>query len=331
MTLQSLGYVGIRSDKIDDWATYGPGLLGLEVVERTPSMVRFRMDDRRQRIVVSADESEQNAFGWEMADAGALDALAGRLEAANVAVRRLSDAEVALRGVIAGIVFADPVGNRLEAFHGAAVAETPFKPGRSISGFRTGVMGMGHAVLHVENLDDVRWFYEDVLAFKLSDFVINPFRAVFFHLNPRHHSLALIETGKRGVHHIMMELMHLDDVGQAYDIAQSESGRIATTLGRHTNDFMTSFYARTPNDFMIEYGWGGRTIDPASWVPSEMKHGPSIWGHDRTWLPADQLAEARKLRAKAANDGMRVAVQVTEGNHNPGVSSCAWWEGGRRD
>ena len=45
------------------------------------------------------------------------------------------------------IVFHDPVGNRLEAFHGAELATEPFKPGRSISGFRTGPLGMGHAVL----------------------------------------------------------------------------------------------------------------------------------------------------------------------------------------
>jgi hypothetical protein len=36
----------------------------------------------------------------------------------------------------------------------AETASDPFKPGRSISGFRTGPLGMGHAVLHVENIDD---------------------------------------------------------------------------------------------------------------------------------------------------------------------------------
>ena len=40
------------------------------------------------------------------------------------------------------ISFADPFGNRLEAFHGAQIADEPFRPGRSISGFRTGPLGM---------------------------------------------------------------------------------------------------------------------------------------------------------------------------------------------
>jgi hypothetical protein len=155
---------------------------------------------------------------------------------------------------------------------------------------------------------------------------MKPFRAYFFHVNPRHHSLAMIETGRSGIHHIMMELYNLDDVGQAYDIACAEpEKRIATTLGRHTNDLVTSFYARTPNDFMIEYGWGGRSIDPATWRAAEMKHGPSLWGHDRTWLAPEQLAESRAIRARAAADGLRAPVQVLDGNYIVGVDSCAWW------
>ena len=49
------------------------------------------------------------------------------------------------------------------------------------------------------------------------------------------------------MHHMMVELFSLDDVGQAYDVALGEPDRIGVTLGRHTNDFMTSFYAKTPS------------------------------------------------------------------------------------
>jgi len=70
---------------------------------------------------------------------------------------------------------------------------------------------------------------------------------------------------------------------------------------------------------MLEYGWGGRSIDPNSWQPVEMTYGPSLWGHDPTWLPADQLAASRAMRAKAAADGQRQPVQVIEGNYQVGV------------
>src|SRR5262245_56531420 len=56
MTLSSFGYASLRSDRIDDWAEYGAKFLGLQLVERTRSTLKFRMDDRKQRIVVSSEE-----------------------------------------------------------------------------------------------------------------------------------------------------------------------------------------------------------------------------------------------------------------------------------
>lgn len=325
MTLQSFGYVGIRSQKLSDWADYGEKFLGLHLVEKTPSLLRFRMDDRKQRVVVSAEQEEPHAFGWEVENAAACDSLAARLEAAKVPVAPIPRHQLALRCISGGIRFFDPAGNRLEAFWGPEVADTPFAPGRSISGFRTGTLGIGHAVLHVERADEVRAFYENVLGFKLSDYTTRPFKAYFFHINPRHHSLAMIETGKRGIHHLMMELCSLDDVGQGYDIALTTPDRIGTTLGRHINDLMTSFYARTPEDFLLEYGWGGKTIDPATWKSEEVTYGPSLWGHDRNWLPKEMNDQARALRMQAAKDGQREPVQVMPGNYSVGVGTCPWW------
>ena len=88
------------------------------------------MDDRKQRVIVQADEDEGPSFyGWEVADAAALDALAAHLEKCGVKIARGSRALADERRVKDLIVFADPIGNRLEAFHGAEIATEPFKPG----------------------------------------------------------------------------------------------------------------------------------------------------------------------------------------------------------
>jgi 2,3-dihydroxybiphenyl 1,2-dioxygenase len=327
MELQSLGYVGIRARDVDDWANFGVSFLGMQLVDRSRSTLTFRMDDRRQRVVVHADGGQGAAFlGWEVADGRALDSLAARLEGGRVRVQRVPRTVVEERRVKDILRFEDPAGNVLEVFHGAEVASDSFKPGRAISGFRTGPLGMGHVVMNVARIDDVLPFYRDLLGFRLSDYTLRPFKAYFLHLNPRHHSFAMIETGQNSVHHLMMELFMLDDVGQAYDLALGEEGRIATTLGRHSNDFMTSFYARTPSGFFVEYGWGGRSIDPDNWTPIEMTCGPSLWGHDRDWLTPERRAEARDLRLKAASDGLREPVQVLAGNHSIAPGTCPWWD-----
>lgn len=269
MELQSLGYVGIRARDIGDWERFGRKFLGMQVVDRTASTLRLRMDDRLQRVVVHADGGQGAAFlGWEVENSSALDRLAGRLEAAGAGVQRVPRVLAGERRVKDGISFSDPAGNVLAAFCGAEVAPDPFRPGRAISGFRTGPLGMGHVAITVERADTVLPFYRDLLAFGLSDYTLRPFKAYFMHINPRHHSFAIIETGQASVHHMMVELYMLDDVGQAYDLALGEEDRIGTTLGRHSNDFMTSFYAWTPSGFLMEYGWGRRSIDPDTWTPS---------------------------------------------------------------
>jgi 2,3-dihydroxybiphenyl 1,2-dioxygenase len=327
MPLRALGYAGFGSSSLDDWRQFGTGLVGLQAVERSPSLLAFRMDDRKQRIVIDRSMPDgARFFGWEVADAAALDVLAAQLEQAEVDVtaepRALADA----RRVHGLISFRDPAGNRLEAFYGAEIDESPFLPGRSISGFRTGPLGLGHAVLTVENIDAVMPFYVDVLGFQLSDYMEKPFRAYFFHINARHHSLALIETGRNGMHHLMVELFSLDDVGQCYDIALSQQDRVNVTLGRHTNDFMTSFYAKTPSSFMVECGWGGREIDPKTWQPLELMDGPSLWGHERVWLPPTDRDVAREMRMRAAAAGLRAPVQVADGNYKLLSGTCPWWD-----
>ena len=80
---------------------------------------------------------------------------------------------------------------------------------------------------------------------------------------------------------MMLELFSLDDVGQGYDLVQNDPDKIAVTMGRHSGDYVTSFYTWNPSGFMVEYGWGGQVIDDSTWKPFERKHGPSLWGHDR--------------------------------------------------
>jgi len=327
MAVQALGYAGFGSDKIEDWRDFGTGLVGLQAVERGASLLAFRVDDRKQRIVIDRALPEgARFFGWEVADATALNALAARLERAEVQVTAEPQVLADSRRVRAVISFHDPAGNRLEAFYGAETDNTPFCPGRSISGFRTGPLGLGHAVLTVENIDAMMPFYVDLLGFGLSDYMQKPFRAYFFHINARHHSLALIETGRNGMHHLMVELFSLDDVGQSYDVALSQQDRVNVTLGRHTNDLMTSFYARTPSSFMIECGWRGREIDPSTWRPCELQNGPSLWGHERVWLPPSDREEAREMRMRAAAAGLRAPVQVMAGNYKLLTGTCPWWD-----
>jgi 2,3-dihydroxybiphenyl 1,2-dioxygenase len=311
MGIVSLGYIGIRSDKLADWSDFSTKQLGMALVDHGGKYQCFRMDDYQQRFVVSDEPGDTLAFiGWEVSDNTALECLAAALEAAGTAVTAAPAATCDRRCVGRMIWFDDPAGNRVELFCEPMLDNNPFVPGRPVSGFKTGPYGMGHAVLHTPNVEGLLPFYTEVLGFSVSDYGLSPYPMYFFHVNGRHHSFAIIGSGQSGFHHFMVEYDHLDDVGQGYDIAQLANDRIAYTLGRHTNDYMTSFYANTPSGFFIESGWGGRIIDPATWQPHETFTGPSYWGHERLYLPEDKRKVLRDMRLQAASEGLQAPLMV---------------------
>jgi hypothetical protein len=98
----------------------------------------------------------------------------------------------------------------------------------------------------------------------------------------------------------MLEARSMDDVGLAFDRTLKDGLKIMHTLGRHPNDRMFSFYAKTPSGFQFEFGWGGREVDDATWVPGEY-HQISEWGHH----PPQFLTGGKPPRPSPSPDGAR--------------------------
>ena len=163
---------------------------------------------------------------------------------------------------------------------GLASEPDSFTPGRPGTSFVTGDGGMGHVVLIVPDLDDATHLFQEVLGFRHSDDIDMGLYVRFFHCNRRHHTLAISAVpGMTGVHHLMLEVADVDTVGRAYDTVNEQHLQLAMTLGRHTNDHMTSFYVRTPSGFEVEYGAGGRLLDTSKpWTPEQFD-AMSFWGH----------------------------------------------------
>jgi 2,3-dihydroxybiphenyl 1,2-dioxygenase len=315
MAINALSYLGVHSDKLEDWKDFSCKLLGMQSIDQGNKNLSFRMDNQKQRFTVSGEPGDTVAFiGWEVENNSDLDLYAGRLDAVGIKVNRGSKNLSDKRFVEDIIFFNDPSDNRVELVYKPMVDDNSFIPGRPISGFKTGVCGLGHAVLHATNMKVLVSFYKDLLDFKVSDYSINPIPLYFFHVNGRHHSFALVGSNKIGFHHFMVEYKNLDDVGQGFDLVQHKEDAVAYTLGRHTNDYMTSFYANSPSGFFVENGWGGRIIDPETWVPHEINEGPSFWGHERLHLPEEQRKIFRDKRLETS----------TLGKQAPLLIDCPW-------
>src|ERR1700728_2073219 len=103
--LRSLGYVGLPSENLDDWITFGTTIAGMQVAERTKSSIKFRMDDRKQRLIVNGGGHHGTTLGWEVDNAQALDALSTDLERKGVRLETLTRSLCDERFVRDGISF----------------------------------------------------------------------------------------------------------------------------------------------------------------------------------------------------------------------------------
>ncbi len=281
-----LGYIGLNVIDLAAWEPILFQVLGLEARARAPGApLQLRMDERHHRFTLYPGKTDSLAYvGWEVDTRDDFFALYDQLKRNGVNVVLADGATRRERAVMELMQFLDPDGARQEVFFGGVEDNAPFRPSRAISGYRTGEQGLGHVLLAAANPEASIAFYRDNLGFRLSDYIHwDDAQATFLHCNARHHSLALMNpcfgSGPGELNHFMVQAKSIDDVGRGYDLVQQLGIPLILTLGKHTNDQMTSFYMITPAGFAIEYGYGGREIDDSDW---EVKfyNAPKIWGHN---------------------------------------------------
>jgi 2,3-dihydroxybiphenyl 1,2-dioxygenase len=279
--IAQLGYLGFEVSDLDAWERFSTEILGLEVVNRSTQGFGLRMDDHAQRFYITHGQRDDvSAFGWQLEDASALQEMVMRLRSAGLDVKE-GDGDA--RGVAALYRFRDPSGHPSELYFGASLMEEPFRSDLVPSGFVTGQLGMGHTAISATDKATSYAFYRQLMGFGLSDHIVceyfgHPVDMVFMHTNARHHTLAFGGRQQKRIHHFLLEANDIDDVGAAFDRAVHARVPIMNTLGRHPNDHMFSFYGFTPSGFQFEFGWGGRLIDDATWVPQTYDR-ISDWGH----------------------------------------------------
>ena len=320
MEIRQLGYLGLQASDPKAWLDFATRICGLMPARVLPGeawgmpgqpgggapsggsgiapdgSVFLKLDDWQWRVALHPAEGPGLRYlGLELRGPVELDAALAELEGQGLAVTRATDEELEARAVHAMAHLRDPAGNRVELFHGVT-RDHKFVSPAGVSGFVTGALGAGHVVLLVPDMDAALRFYCGALGFRLSDYVtFGPGQGVWFlHCNRRHHSVALCHVGPfGGLHHVLVEMPGIDDVGRAHDRAVAAGLPITTSLGRHANDRMFSFYVRSPAGFDVEVGCEGLLVDEA-WTPNRFVEG-DVWGHKG--LTAEALeAAARKMK-----------------------------------
>ncbi|MFQ6330066.1 VOC family protein [Nocardia sp. CWNU-33] len=287
--IAGLGYLVVQTGNIEQWRDYATTTLGMmpsKLALPDDGSCAFRMDDRMARIIVVPGAEQVAAVGWEIASSQEWDELSVRLDHAGVTGVEIAGEQAQRRGVSQLMRVEDPSGEVVEfGLRPLCDAIDRFVSPNGVR-FVTGDQGMGHTTRAVANYAETVDFYTRVLGFRIRETIDGAIRATFLGVNPRQHSLALLDGhGENHFDHLMVEVDSIDDVGRCYD--RVEAGRAAGirlthTLGRHFNDRMTSFYMKSPSDFQVEFGFGGLRVDD-TWIENAQGGvgGPSLWGHRR--------------------------------------------------
>ena len=284
--IQQLGYVVFEVSDLNEWESFAQDVLGLMLVDRqADGGFRLRNDEYCHRILVTPGESDDCvAVGLVMDDVAGAEALRARLHEAGVETSDGAPELIKNRGVETLFTFREPAGNTVEVVTGLGRASAPLDHPVVPGGFVAGDLGFGHIVMRARDREVSERFFCDVVGFQLSDHIVCDLGGytvdiAFTHVNPRHHSVAFGTNLPKRIHHFLIQVNSLDDLGAAFDRTVDAGLRVIQTIGRHPNDRMVSFYAQTPSGFEFEYGYGAREIGE-NWEPTTYDH-ISEWGHRR--------------------------------------------------
>jgi len=282
----SLSYIGVHGKDLDAWDSFLTGVLGVST-EKNDKGIEARFDEQETRLrVIQGDTNDIQYAGFDVNDEASLLLVKARLDEMGYTSELMEQAQAQEYGALGLLKTHDPDGLEIHIIYGAnLLPNKPFVSPAGVSGFVTGDQGFGHIVLCVQSMSTARKFYEQGLGFEVSDFIAMPMGPMsidltFLHCNSRHHSLALAAVpAPTRLLHFMVQTESIDDVGLGLERATAAECKITSSLGRHTNDQMLSFYVRSPSGFDIEFGYGARTVGQ-DWTVKHYKSG-SIWGHKR--------------------------------------------------
>jgi 2,3-dihydroxybiphenyl 1,2-dioxygenase len=279
-----LGYLGIGIRDLEAWRFYANDILGMEWVEDSGE-ASLRMDYWHHRILIQPGEEDDVLFaGFRVAGPEEFHEMQQHLKECGVPFEVASPADAEKRSVLELLRLSDPAGLPLEIFQGPLVdRHKPYRAGRGMHGkFVTGSGGLGHIVTRDAGMQESYRFYGKVLGMRGTTEVRYEAggerrEPIFMHCCERDHTIGFgAGPLPKRIHHLMVEVDNIDDVGLAYDLARRNGVPILMAPGRHANDNMFSFYMQTPSGWFCEYGAGGSRPNHQS----EYNLVGDIWGHE---------------------------------------------------
>jgi 2,3-dihydroxy-p-cumate/2,3-dihydroxybenzoate 3,4-dioxygenase len=298
--VSKLGYLTIGVHNLDEALEYYTRFVRLDVTSRVghTAFLTGGLEHHWIKLEEGPHEGMQR-ISYVVDTEAQLAEIRVRLTQAGIAVEEGGD--VHLDRVQRWLRFVDPGGMNVELFVGMVErGVAPMPTGIAMTKFL-------HAAWATANFDENTAFYQNVLGFKVSDWVET--RAGFFRSADKyHHSLVLIRAERALFNHFCIQVESLDDVMRARHNAVSAGVKLRDDLLRHAPSGSIGIYMKDEaRKFAVEFCVGHPQIDDATHHPRVLPSVPqtmNVWtaplsnlGHHvdtaaGAWTPGGTLSAA---------------------------------------
>ncbi|WJR77123.1 VOC family protein [Bradyrhizobium sp. NP1] len=250
--LLDVSYVRLGTRDLDAATTFATDFLGLEISTHGRGFAHFKSDAREHTLCYVDGDPADQSVGFEIGDAGDLDAAAAELDRLGHAVRLGTAGEADARHVRRFIAFKDPSGNAIE------LVWRPAHSGRRYHGSRdAGITGFSHVGLCSSDVVRDERFWTTVCNARVSDRIGD---APLLRIDEVHHAIALFPSDRPGIQHVNHQVETGDDVMRSYRFLAERGVPMVFGPGRHPSSSARFLYFEGPDGMVFEYSSGVKSI-----------------------------------------------------------------------
>jgi catechol 2,3-dioxygenase-like lactoylglutathione lyase family enzyme len=238
-----LGHATFETPDLEKAIEYYTQVNGLIVAARDKS--RAFLATKTGQLVVQLDkgaEANCTQLSFEVAPDSDFAAMGRELEKEGIRSEQRNDS---IPGMGKVLRFTDPKGTVIELF-----SEWSYL-GKHLQPLGAGPLKLGHIAFQVLDVQKVTKFYQDVLGFRVSDWIEDFF--VFMRCGPDHHTVNFITGKKAKMHHIAFELKDFSHLQDACEIFGQQNVPIIWGPLRHGPGHNIATYHQNSDKQVIEF------------------------------------------------------------------------------
>lgn len=256
--IADLAHVELRVPDPEACAAYAERVLGLRVAARDAGGAVVMTCDRAAARVtyLPGEGAALERVGLLAEGPAALEALAGRLDRAGVAVEQVPGERLR---------FASPDGHPFEVVAALEAGEPAWYPTPGLRPTR-----FGHVTLTAPDIAVTEQFLVELLGFRVSDRIV-PGIGSWLRCSSEHHVLGILQGPVAGLHHYAFDVEDLSGLGRLGDLLDGNGRRLLFGPGRHGPGNNLFTYHLDPAGICVE------VVADMQKVLDEAGHEPGAW------------------------------------------------------